>query len=899
MTAEKIKASELAKQLGISAEQLLASFHDANMRVKDADQLVSPAQQTKIKNHLDEAAPAAKPKSKTTAAKAKEEPKKMIKEKKTVAPKAEVKAKAKVEPKAKPKAAVKAEPKVEAEKIAAPRKITLKRRTTSTLNVVGSKGAKRTVDLKVIKKRTYIKRSVVEAEQQAQRDKEEAEQAILDAEQAKKEQEALAKKQAEEAVQAEKQAVAAAEKAQAEQPAEKPAAKKKAAHHAQPEAAKKDPAKEEAAERERKKKKAKGREELKHKHHHRRLDVRSIKMDDDFVAEDDSSTTTSSRISRNRMRSSHKFKAPTQPMIKEVAIPESITVSDLAQKMAVKAGEVVKRLMQMGTMVSMNESIDQDTAVLIVEEMGHKAITTRADAIEDTIQDGFSQVSEAVEEGRAPVVTIMGHVDHGKTTLLDYMRRTKVADGEAGGITQNIGAYHVETDKGIITFLDTPGHEAFTAMRARGAEATDLVILVVAADDGVMPQTQEAIQHAKAGGVPIIVAVNKMDKVEADPERIKTELSNHEVVTEEWGGDTMFCPISAKTGDGIDKLLDAISLQAEMLELTARKEGPAQGLVVEARLDKGRGPVASVLVQRGTLRQGDVVLAGVCSGRVRAMLDENGKQVKEAGPSIPVELLGLSETPQAGDEFSVVVNERKAKEIASFRLSKYKEEKRAKQQASTLENLFEQMGQGEVTSLKIVLKADVQGSLEALSESLLKLSTDDAKIEIIAKGVGGITGSDATLAHASNAVIVAFNVRADNSARQIIDGESLDVHYHSIIYNAIDEVKKALEGILEPEFKEKVIGLATVREVFRSSKLGAIAGSMVTEGFIKRNKPIRVLRDNVVIYEGELESLRRFKDDATEVKKGLECGIGVKNYNDIKEGDQIEVFDIIKVERKL
>jgi translation initiation factor IF-2 len=850
MTAEKIPASELAKQLGTSVKQLLAVCHDANMRVKDAEHLVSPAQQVKIKKLLTE--------QNQPAVTANEEPKTMTKEEKPAAP---------------------------ADNSASPKKITLKRRTTSTLKVVGSKGAKRTVDLKVIKKRTYVKRSVVEAERAA----------VLAAEQAKREQEALARKQAEEAARAEQ--AAAEEKAkQAEQEKEKQAAKKKT-QHAPAAPVKKDPAKEEAAEREKKKKKAKSREELKHKHHHRRLDVRNIPMDDDFVAED--SASLSGRASRNKARSAHKFTAPTKPIVKEVAVPEVITVSDLAQRMAVKAGEVVKALMKMGSMVSMNESIDQDTAVLVVEEMGHKAVTTRADAIEDTIQDGFSKVEEAPEEPRAPVVTIMGHVDHGKTTLLDYIRRTKVAAGEAGGITQNIGAYHVETDKGIITFLDTPGHEAFTAMRARGAEATDLVILVVAADDGVMPQTQEAIQHAKAGGVPIIVAVNKMDKPEADPERIKTELSNHEVITEEWGGDTMFCPISAKTGDGVDKLLDAISLQAEMLELTARKQGPAQGIVVEARLDKGRGPVASVLVQRGTLKQGDVVLAGTCVGRVRAMLDETSKKVAEAGPSIPVELLGLSETPQAGDEFSVVVNERKAKEIAAFRQSKKKEEKVARQKASSLENLFQQMGQGEVTSLKIVLKADVQGSVEALSEALIKLSTDDAKVEIIAKGVGGITGSDATLAHASNAVIVGFNVRADASARQIISAEGLDVHYHSIIYNAIDEVKKALEGILEPEFKEQVIGLATVREVFRSSKLGAIAGCMVTEGLIKRNKPIRVLRDNVVIYEGELESLRRFKDDANEVKKGLECGIGVKNYNDIKEGDQIEVFDTVKVERKL
>lgn len=594
----------------------------------------------------------------------------------------------------------------------------------------------------------------------------------------------------------------------------------------------------------------------------------------------------------------HTFARPTKPTVYEVAIPDNILVGDLAQRMAVKVAEVIRSLMKLGVMATINQSIDQDTAILVVEEMGHKAKIVKADQIEDTLQEGFN-LSGFAEVSRAPVVTIMGHVDHGKTTLLDYIRRTKVADGEAGGITQSIGAYHVQTDKGVITFLDTPGHEAFTAMRARGAKVTDLVILVVAADDGVMPQTVEAIQHAKAGGVPMIVAINKMDKPGVDPDRIKTELTQYSVVAEEWGGDVMFVKISAKTGLGVDDLLDAVLLQSEVLELKARAEGPAKGLVIEARLDKGRGPIAAVLVQEGTLRVGDILIAGLHHGRVRAMIDEKGQAVEEAGPSIPVEVLGLPEVPQAGDEFSVVANERKAREVALFRQTRSREEKQAKQQAATLENLFERMGQGEVNALKIVLKTDVQGSLEALADSLQKLSSDKARIEILAKGVGGITGSDATLAHASGAVIVGFNVRADAQARQIIDREKIDVHYHSIIYNAIDEVKKALEGILEPEFKEEIIGLAEVRDVFRSSKLGAIAGCMVIEGFVKRNKPIRVLRDNVVIYEGELESLRRFKDDVNEVKKGMECGIGVKNYNDIKPRDQIEVFDVVKVERKL
>lgn len=593
----------------------------------------------------------------------------------------------------------------------------------------------------------------------------------------------------------------------------------------------------------------------------------------------------------------HAFTKPVAAVKTDVSIGETVSVTELASKMNVKATEIIKQMMKMGSMVTINQVLDQETAQFVAEEMGHKVILTRENELEHQIL--ADRNGELVAESRAPVVTIMGHVDHGKTSLLDHIRMAKVASGEAGGITQHIGAYHVETDNGMITFLDTPGHAAFTAMRARGAKATDIVILVVAADDGVMPQTIEAIQHAKAGNVPLIVAVNKIDKPEADPDRVKTELSQHGVMSEEWGGDNMFVHVSAKTGEGIDELLEGILLEAEVLELKAIKEGMAAGVVVESKLDKGRGPVATVLVQEGTLKQGDIVLCGLEYGKVRAMRDENGKTVKEAGPSIPVEVIGLSGVPSAGDEATVVRDERKAREVALYRQGKFRDIKLARQQKSKLENMFANMVEGEVQELNIILKADVQGSLEAIADSLNKLSTDEVKVNIIGRGVGGLTETDATLAAASNAIMIGFNVRADAQARKVIDNESVDLRYYSVIYNLIDEIRSAMSGLLAPEFKQEIIGLAEVRDVFKSPKIGAIAGCMVTEGTIKRSAPIRVLRENVVIYEGELESLRRFKDDVNEVRSGMECGIGVKNYNDVKVGDQIEVFETVEVARSL
>jgi len=591
------------------------------------------------------------------------------------------------------------------------------------------------------------------------------------------------------------------------------------------------------------------------------------------------------------------FEKPAAKVERDVKIGETISVAELASKMAVKATEVIKVMMKMGAMATINQVIDQETATIVAEEMGHKVILTKENELEESVlaeaQQGGAKTS------RAPVVTIMGHVDHGKTSLLDYIRRAKVADGEAGGITQHIGAYHVDTDKGMISFLDTPGHAAFTSMRSRGAKATDIVVLVVAADDGVMPQTVEAIQHAKAAGVPLMVAVNKIDKEGADFDRVKTELSQHDVISEEWGGENIFSFVSAKVGTGVDDLLDSILLQSEMLDLEAVASGPASGVVIESRLDKGRGPVASILVQQGQLKQGDIVLCGLEYGRVRAMRDENGKAIESAGPSIPVEVLGLSGVPQAGDEATVVKDEKKAREVALYRQGKFRDIKLARQQKAKLENMFSNMESGEVSELNLVLKADVQGSLEAICESLNKLSTDEVKVNIIGRGVGGITETDASLASASGAIVIGFNVRADATARKLIDNEAVELRYYSIIYDLIDEVRSAMSGLLAPEFKQEITGIADVREVFKSPKIGAIAGCMVTEGTIKRNNPIRVLRENVVIYEGVLESLRRFKDDANEVRNGVECGIGVKNYNDVRVGDQIEVFEVIEVKRTL
>ena len=595
----------------------------------------------------------------------------------------------------------------------------------------------------------------------------------------------------------------------------------------------------------------------------------------------------------------HGFQAPTEKIVYEVAIGETTDASELGQQMKVKAAEVIKELMKMGMMVTINQPIDQETAQLVVEEMGHKVKLVSEDAVEEALEETLVSQSEGTLEQRAPVVTVMGHVDHGKTSLLDHIRKAKVASGEAGGITQHIGAYHVETGHGMITFLDTPGHAAFTAMRARGAKSTDIVILVVAADDGVMPQTEEAIAHARAAEVPIVVAVNKMDKEGVDPDRVKNELAAKDVIPEEWGGDTQFCYVSAHTGDGIDELLDAILLQSELLELKAAADVPAQGMVIESRLDKGRGAVASLLIQNGTLNQGDIVLAGQCYGRVRAMLDENGKPVKTAGPSIPVEILGLDGTPEAGDNFVVVENDKRAREVADFRQERERDNKMKRQQAAKLDKMFESMEAGERKTLNVVVKADVRGSLEAIQGALLDIGNDEVKVNIVSGGVGGITETDVNLAVTAGAVMFGFNARADGSARKTAENEGVDLRYYSVIYDLIDDVKQALSGMLSPEMREEIVGVAEVRDVFRSPKFGDIAGCMVVEGTVYRSKPIRVLREDVVIYEGELESLRRFKDDATEVKSGLECGIGVKNYKDVKPGDKIEVFEVKEIARSL
>ncbi|MGB5254700.1 MAG: translation initiation factor IF-2, partial [Sedimenticolaceae bacterium] len=605
------------------------------------------------------------------------------------------------------------------------------------------------------------------------------------------------------------------------------------------------------------------------------------------------------RVAAASADSQHGFQRPTAPVIKDVPVPESISVGDLAQRMSVKAGEVIKSLMKMGMMVTINQVLDQETAILLVEEMGHSAVAEKLEDVEEEILTAAEDEQKGELSARAPVVTIMGHVDHGKTSLLDHIRATRVAAGEAGGITQHIGAYHVETNRGMISFLDTPGHAAFSAMRARGAQATDIVILVVAADDGVMPQTKEAIQHARAAQVPIVVAVNKMDKPEANPDRVMQELVAEQVVPEEWGGDVQFIKVSAKTGEGIDQLLEAVLLQSEVLELRAVHEGLARGIIVESSLDKGRGPVATVLVQSGTLKRGDAVVSGAEFGRVRAMFDEDGKSVEQAGPSIPVQVLGLSGTPSAGDDLIALPDEKKAREVAELRRVRHRDSRLAEQKAAKLDQLFSQMAEGEIAYVNLIVKADVQGSVEALRESLLKIETDEAKVRIVASGVGGITESDANLAVTSNAILIGFNVRADATARRVVEEHGLDLRYYSIIYEVIDDVKKAISGLLSPVIKEQIIGLAEVRDVFRSSKLGAIAGCMVVEGAVKRQSPIRVLRDNVVVFEGELESLRRFKDDVSEVKAGTECGIGVKNYNDVKPGDQIEVFERVEIAREL
>ncbi|MGB0732432.1 MAG: translation initiation factor IF-2 [Pontibacterium sp.] len=787
----------------------------------------------------------------------------------------------------------------------APKKITLKRKTTSTIKVAGKKKA---VNVEVRKKRTYVKRDASE-ENEA------------------KEQELLAAKEAEEArLKAEAEAAAkAAAEAQAAEEAARKKAEEEARAAAEAEAAAKEAARKQAEEDERKRQEAQAAakeksgndDDRRSRNDDRNKRKPGKKQGGNFGDDaprgkgrnDRGNGRKGGKISRNKnarssqqrdnnQHNAHGFTEPTKPQVMEVSIPESLTVAELAKKMNVKAAEVIKVMFKMGAMATINQVIDQDTATLVVEEMGHTPKPLQENAVEEALMESISQ-EQGEQEGRAPVVTVMGHVDHGKTSLLDYIRASRVAAGESGGITQHIGAYHVETDNGMVTFLDTPGHAAFTAMRARGAKLTDIVILVVAADDGVMPQTEEAIQHAKAGGVPLVVAVNKIDKEEADPDRVKNELAQRDVIPEDWGGDAMFVHVSAKTGEGIDELLEAVLLQAEVLELTASPSAPAQGVVVESRLDKGRGPVATLLVQNGTLSKGDIVLAGLHYGRVRAMLDENGKPIESAGPAIPVEILGLDGTPDAGDEFTMVSNEKKAREVALFRQGKYREVKLARQQASKLENLFANMQAGDVKSLNIVLKADVHGSLQALSQALEELSTDEVKVTIVSSGVGGIAETDANLAVASSALVIGFNVRADGQAKAVIEREGIELRYYSVIYDIIDDVKQAMSGLLSPEYREEIVGVAEVRDVFRSPKIGAVAGCMVTEGIVYRNKRIRVLRENVVIYEGELESLRRFKDSVADVRQGMECGIGVKNYTDVKVGDQIEVYDTVEVQRSL
>ncbi|MBF8779945.1 translation initiation factor IF-2 [Pseudomonas fulva] len=779
-----------------------------------------------------------------------------------------------------------------------PRKITLQRKTTSTLRVAGSKS----ISVEVRKKKVFVQRSPEEIQAEQKRELEER-RAAENA--AREKAEAEARQRAEEQARRDAaQAAAAAPKAApaapapAAAPAEAPAAADAAnrgGERKKDDARRGDRAREDDRRGERRNEAPRVSIKVKVKEKEKAPTPRAAPRTTD--EESDGFRRGRGGKGKPKKRNQHGFQNPTGPVIRDVTIGETITVSELAQQMSVKGAEVVKFMFKLGTPVTINQVLDRETAQLVAEELGHKVTLVSDTALEDSLAESLKFEGET--ESRAPVVTVMGHVDHGKTSLLDYIRRAKVAAGEAGGITQHIGAYHVETDRGMVTFLDTPGHAAFTAMRARGAKATDIVILVVAADDGVMPQTREAVQHAKAAGVPLVVAVNKIDKPGADIDRIRNELAVEGVTSEDWGGDTPFVKVSAKMGTGVDELLEAVLLQAEILELTATPTAPGRGVVVESRLDKGRGPVATILVQDGTLRQGDMVLCGSNYGRVRAMLDENGKPVKEAGPSIPVEILGLDGTPEAGDELSVVADEKKAREVALFRQGKYREVKLARAHAGKLENIFETMGQEEKKTLNIVLKTDVRGSLEALQGSLGGLGNDEVQVRVVGGGVGGITESDANLALASNAVLFGFNVRADAGARKIVEQEGLDMRYYNVIYDIIEDVKKALTGMLGSDVRENILGVAEVRDVFRSPKFGAIAGCMVIEGTVYRNRPIRVLREDVVIFEGELESLRRFKDDAAEVRSGMECGIGVKSYNDVKVGDKIEVFEKVQVARTL
>ena len=837
----QVTVAQLAEVLGISVEKLITQMSKANINLTSGDDAVSNDDKKKLLAHL-----------RSTHGKSESD-------------------------------------------ATAPRKVTLKRKSVSELRIQGSgpRASTKTVNVEFRKSRTYVKREALQEDPE----REKVQQALKEAQERREAEEKARAEAAEKArLEAEEEARKAAEEAALK-------AQEEQTLREQEEKAEEAAARLRAEEQERKKEEerlAKLAEEAHKRKKERAKPTTRYGRQELHVAlgAGKRRRKPTKRVTPQARPTEHGFSKPTEPVVREVSIPETIVVAELAKLLAIKAAEIIKVLMKMGMMVTINQTLDQDTAILVVEELGHSAKPAEDKGIE---QELIEEKAEIGDEGvaRPPVVTVMGHVDHGKTSLLDYIKSTKVVEGEAGGITQHIGAYQVETKGGKITFLDTPGHAAFTAMRSRGAKATDIVILVVAADDGVMPQTKEAIQHARAADVPLIVAINKIDLPDSDIERIRSELSQQEVISEEWGGEELFVPVSAKTGEGIEDLLEGVLLQAEVLELKADPNRRAQGLVIESSLDKGRGPVATVLVQNGTLNRGEMVLAGQEFGRVRAMFDESGEAIESAGPSTPVEILGLSGVPFAGDEVLAVANERKAREAAAERQGRQRENRLAQQQAANLQNLFENMGKGEQQVVNLLIRADVQGSVEALKDALVNLSNDDIKVNVVAAGVGAITESDASLAHASGAIIIGFNVRADASARRVIQEQELDLHYYSIIYEAIDDVKAAITGMLGTETKESIVGLAEVRDVFRSSKFGAIAGCLVVEGHVKRANPIRVLRDNVVVFEGELESLRRFKDNVNEVTAGTECGIGVKMYNDIKPGDQIECFERTEVARTL
>ncbi len=798
-----------------------------------------------------------------------------------------------------------------------PKKITLKRKSKSELRVSGTSGRNtttKTINVEVRKKRTYMRRAEVEAEEARLQEQAQAE--VEEHDELAREQAEAEARQVEEAARAEAEAAQAAAEEAARAEAEKKAYEKSLQEvEAAQKAIEKERAEAEAAKAAEEAARAaldkaakasavvatpdKPGKHGKHEDRHTRYGRKELHVKESAHQPNRKQKFKKGQRQVQEITRQHQFERPTAPVVRNVEVPDAISVADLAQRMAVKAGDVIKVLMQMGTMATINEILDRDTATLVVEEMGHNVVTAASeDDFEKELQESVEQAGEE-RVPRPPVVTIMGHVDHGKTSLLDYIRNSRVTAGEAGGITQHIGAYHVKTDKGIVTFLDTPGHAAFSAMRARGAQATDIVVLVVAADDGVMPQTKEAIQHSQAAGVPLVVAVNKIDKEDADPERVKNELSALEVIPEEWGGENIFVNVSAVTGEGVDALLEAILLQAEILELKAVDKGSAKGIVVEASLDKGRGPVATVLVQSGKLQLGQMLLAGTQYGRVRAMYDESARKIKSAGPSMPAVVLGLSGVPDAGDEVFVVENERRAREFAQTRETKIRESRLADQQKAKLQGMLDAMAEGEVAEINVLVKADVQGSAEAIRESLEKLSTDEVRAKLVATGVGGINESDINLAAASGAIVIGFNVRADAAAKRIAGDYGIDIRYYSVIYDIIDDIKAVMSGMLAPESQEKIIGLAEVKEVFRSPKFGDVAGSIVVEGVVRKGQPIRVLRDNVVIYEGELESLRRFKDSVEEVRMGTECGIAVKNYTDVRPGDQIEVFERVEIARSL